>query len=90
MTLLSKNEYMCVFCFVRTISFSSGNVPLIGHCQDTPSVQLSLTGLIHGRFEIDDRAIPEWYFTCMESSKTMGMYRILISDAEEIISDNGK
>ena len=61
-----------MFSFVRIISFSSENV--------------QLTGLIHGRFEIDDKA---WYFTCMESSKTMGMYRILI-DAEKEVSDNGK
>ena len=86
MTLLSKNEYMYVFSSVRIISFSSENVQLPGHCQDTPSVQLSLTGLIHGRFEIDDKA---WHFTCVESYKTLGMYRILI-DAEKEVSDNGK
>ena len=76
-----------MFSLVRIISFSSENVPLIGHCQDTPSVQLSLTGSIHGRFEIGDKA---WYFTCMESHMTMGMYRILISDAEKEVSDIGK
>ena len=81
---------MCVFSSVRIISFSSGNVQLIGHCQDTPSVQRYLTGINYGKFEIDDGAIPEWHFTCVESYKTMGMYRILISDAEEEVSDNGK
>ena len=72
-----------VFSLVRIISFSSGNVQLPGHCQDTPSVQRSLTGINYGRFEIDDKA---WYFTCMESFMTMGMYRILI----DAVSDNGK
>ena len=72
-----------MFSLVRIISFSSGNVQLIGHCQETPSVQLFLTGSIHGRFVIDDKA---WYFTCMESYMTMGMYRILI----DAVSDNGK
>ena len=76
-----------MFSFVRIISFSSENVQLPGHCQDTPSVQRSLKGINYGKFEIDDGAIP---FTCMGSYMTMGMYRILISDAEEIISDNGK
>ena len=79
-----------MFSLVRIISFSSGNVQLIGHCQETPSVQLFLTGIIHGRFEIDDGAIPEWHFTCVESYTTMGMYRILISDAEKEVSDIGK
>ena len=77
---------MYVFSSVRIISFSSENVQLPGHCQDTPSVQRSLTGINYGKFEIDDGAIP---FTCMESYMTMGMYRILI-DAKKEVSDNGK